>query len=176
MNETELYHYGVKGMKWGVRRKQLRQTYRAATNKAFARYERDIAAIEKPYKRGQNLSDRDMQRQAAAEKRYSEAVAKAKADYKTGKKALKAEKKKFKSDLKDLRAGRIMEYTETDVGRDRITTKKTYYDRHGKRLSKDYADKLIAASDARTMRQIVGSAVVGTGIIAVQGLLAGRKW
>lgn len=91
MYETELYHYGVKGMRWGVRRayraqrKQIKQTYRDAKNKAFSRYEKDIANIEKSYKRGQNLSDRDVRREAAAEKRYADAVAKAKNEYKTAK-------------------------------------------------------------------------------------------
>lgn len=86
MNQNyELVHYGVLGMKWGVRRarrKEAKQRYRDRTDKAFKEYERTIANIEKPYKRGQNLSDKDLARQEAAERKYSNAAAKAKSDYK----------------------------------------------------------------------------------------------
>lgn len=85
MNEYELCHYGVLGMKWGVRRarrKEAKNAYRRATDKAFKEYEREIGNIEKSYKRGQNLSKNDLAREAAAEKKYRDAAAKAKADYK----------------------------------------------------------------------------------------------
>lgn len=85
-NNEELYHHGVKGMKWGVRRQQRRAAkdrYRRSTNKAFEDYERTIADIERPYKRGQTLSDKDLSRQADAERKFSDAVSKAKLDYKT---------------------------------------------------------------------------------------------
>lgn len=88
--EFELQHYGVLGMKWGIRRarrKDAKQAYKSRTNKAFAKYEREIAAIEKPYKRGQNLSKADLARQDAAERAYSSAVARAKQDYKRAQKS-----------------------------------------------------------------------------------------
>ena len=85
----ELKHYGVLGMKWGVRRARradAKQAYKKAKNKAFSKYERSINEIEKPYKKGQNLSGKDMARETAAEKRYNDEVAKAKAEYKQAKK------------------------------------------------------------------------------------------
>ena len=93
----ELYHYGVPGMKWGVRRQKLKaakQRYKKRENAAFAEYERTINKIEKPYKRGQNLSDADYKREEAADKKYQLAAAKAKADYKSERKAIKAGSKK----------------------------------------------------------------------------------
>lgn len=88
MSETYLQHYGVIGMKWGIRRTRrsdAKKKYKSSTDKAFKEYEKSINAIEKPYKRGQNLSKNDYDREMAAEKKYQDAVAKAKADYKKDK-------------------------------------------------------------------------------------------
>ena len=80
----EIYHHGVKGMKWGVRRarkKEAKRAYRDAQDKAYAEYEKTIRNIEKPYKRGQNLSEKDYARAQAADKKYRDATSKAKSDY-----------------------------------------------------------------------------------------------
>lgn len=102
MPEYELYlcHHGVKGMKWGVRRSRrntAKKKYKKRVNDAFNRYEKSIADIEKPYKRGQTLSTKDQAREAAVEKRYRDEATKAKADYKT---ARKVERKATNEKLK----------------------------------------------------------------------------
>lgn len=80
----ELVHYGVLGMKWGIRRTRRKDAYvayKTRKDKAFREYERTVAKIEKPYKKGQNLSSKDLAREAAAEKKYTKETQKAKADY-----------------------------------------------------------------------------------------------
>lgn len=95
-----LMHYGVKGMKWGVRRarmKEAKSNYRKATDKAFSKYERDINSIEKGYKRGQTLTKKDQARESKAEADYNKAAAKAKSDYKSAKQSIKQEYKDSRS-------------------------------------------------------------------------------
>lgn len=88
MHQNELNHYGVLGMKWGIRRarrKQAKAAYRKSTDKAFKDYEREIHSIEKNYKRGQNLSAKDQAREDAADRKYQAAARKAKETYKKAK-------------------------------------------------------------------------------------------
>lgn len=72
---ADVHHYAKK-------KSADKKAYKSATDKAFKKYESSIADIEKNYKRGQNLSKADQDREAAVEKRYADEVAKAKADYK----------------------------------------------------------------------------------------------
>lgn len=64
------------------KRSAAKKEYKSAENKAFEKYEKSIADVEKNYKRGQNLSKADQDREAAIEKTYQYEVGKAKAKYK----------------------------------------------------------------------------------------------
>ena len=67
---------------WGDKKSAAKKAYKSAESKAFEKYEKSIADVEKNYKRGQNLSKEDQAREEAIEKTYHDEVAKAKARYK----------------------------------------------------------------------------------------------
>ena len=90
----ELYHYGVVGMKWGVRRslaskkasyKKAKKEYNKSFNKA---YDKAIAGYS-PIKKHRQANDERWN--DAANK--AEQLRKAKSEYKTAKKAIKADER-----------------------------------------------------------------------------------
>ncbi len=143
--DDELYHHGIKGQRWGVRRFQNpdgslksagakrygvassiksgqaandvrtgRSKYRTAVSEAKAnRKSRDAAIqkrvyaeeerIERGYKRGQALSDKDYARELAADNKARADWAASKQQYKSD---IKSAKEQYKADMKAEREGR----------------------------------------------------------------------
>lgn len=67
---------------YSAKKSAAKKEYRNTTDKAFAKYEKTIENIEKPYKRGQMLSERDQARELAADEKYQSEAKKAKSKYK----------------------------------------------------------------------------------------------
>lgn len=104
-NNNYLAHFGVKGMKWGVRRESrlsnAKKNYKKARDDAFKKYEKAERDIERPYKRGQNLSDKDYKRLEKADRDYRNSVKNAKNKYKLEKKQIKSEINKTYKKIKN---------------------------------------------------------------------------
>lgn len=107
----ELYHHGVKGMKWGVRKKRVYDEKKAAYktakkeyNQAFRKADNRALAAYSPSKKHRQANDARWEN--AVNK--AEALNKAKKEYKSAKKDYKrevrAEKKQFKADVKNMKS------------------------------------------------------------------------
>lgn len=102
----ELMHYGVMGMKWGVRRakKEARANYKAARRKALDDFYKVADPIDDKYdfsdfgKGGKGYSKEDKAAMDKADADYKSAIKKAKADYKNAKQQAKNTANKYHSD------------------------------------------------------------------------------
>lgn len=121
MNEYELYHHGVKGMKWGVRKKRdsnvqtARTAYKTAKkeyNKSFNRAYNRAAAAYSPFKKHRQANDarwEDAANKADALNKAKTAYKKAKVSAKTKAKAERALAKIEKQKQKDFIKSRSKE-------------------------------------------------------------------
>ena len=102
MDNTELYHYGVKGMHWGVRRFQNSDgTLTAAGKKRYSKELESYRADKKKFAEDKRAFERTKKNKEKIEKLLADKQA-----LKVQKKELEAEKKAFKSGGKLKRESR----------------------------------------------------------------------
>lgn len=159
-NETELYHYGVPGMKWGKRKARPSPTTDGSAKKKYekakaktakARDDRDAAntlynkAFNRAFNRNNPYSLSKKRRQASAE-RWNEAYDKAEklkaanSKYKAAKKAEKAAKKMAKVEAKEVKKKYREQYMKGESAAGKVYAKLT--DAH-----KYYADMMYTLND-----------------------------
>ena len=168
MNNDELYHYGVPGMKWGVRKvrghagpgRYLTKKRQEAGDK------RDLKRLE----RGEHLSvGLSKKRQAALDAR-DKRIIEGRLNKNEQKQAAKSEKKQFKQDVKTARKKGILVDVELDQfnGGLKVSNHKI----GNREITPEYADRILRKiRKDNAVRTLAGTTVVLAGSAFVTSLL-----
>lgn len=166
----ELYHYGVKGMKWGVRKKtyeterndyrQARKEYKTA-RKAFRRsaFGMGINAIAKAQKAGNNMLTAELK------------AIDAKAKYKAAK-SKDASKAEFKTYRKEMQKSGLVG-SAADVNAGGRSTR--MYDHLAETKGKAYADRVQKQVQNVAIAEFATAATVTAGALFVEAYLLNKN-
>ncbi len=156
----ELYHFGVPGMKWGVRKKpDLKGDYRKA--------KKDLKTARKNLSKGHPLGywgTKGINEYESRLGKYRQAeynVMSEKAKLKKSQRAKdRVYSKAFKTGLPGSASDMQSNYRSKDM-----------YNKLSKEKGKDYADKILKKRQNALVAELVGSAVVAAGSTALYGYM-----
>ena len=155
IREDELYHYGVPGMKWGVRKKQYGESDISSNYKkakaAYKTAKKDYnEAFNKYYNKSYQAYSLSKKKRAANDERFADAINKAntlteaKKSYKTAK---EARQQAIKS-AKEIRQQAIKTTSEDLRKQASFAEKLVYNDATRKRAAKYVVDNNMTVADA----------------------------
>ena len=163
MSEYELYHYGVKGMKWGVRRKRPRLTSdeRRAARAEKKQFKSDVKA----YRKGQYRDRHNLSFTANTTDNGDGTVSTSNMRYYSNKKRISA--KKFQE---------LSEYSNK-VATEAAKKRKSIFETTPVRVGSSVCAGLLASSfGGQAISAITGSYDAGVYGGAILGAIAGKKY
>lgn len=172
---NELIHYGIPGMKWGHRKAvpmtsvdRARVNYRAAKktyNRSFNKASSRSLAAYSPSKKQRKANDARWDRAFNDAKRLKEA-----------KSVYKAEKKQFKSDVKQYRKSKGVYDLNVNKNGAVVATSKASKVKNSisAKKGKAYADKVAKTADKKDRREFIAAYAASGAMLASSAYLINR--